>query len=288
MSEQEDADIREIDLSKPLDLIVLGIKKGESARCRLIGKGDELTLRTSGLWNVVPAEIVTVTPKKHWIYYGHPYLSADIVDSRFELSALDLTPLQLNPFGMWDPAKHYWGEEGESEQDWEKEIKAAGPRPQHEMEKIVPGEDPRDFDSDPILEAAELKDTGDAVAARQVLNGLLIIDLRCLDAHAHLGNLEFGHRPEMAIRHYDIGVRIGNLSLEPDFQGVLPWGLTDNRPYLRCLHGYALCLWRLNRYDEAAAACFDMLRLNPTDNQGARFNVEAIRAHSPWEDEVET
>lgn len=103
-----------------------------------------------------------------------------------------------------------------------------------------------------------------------------------------LGNLEFGHRPEMAIRHYDIGVRIGNLSLEPDFQGVLPWGLTDNRPYLRCLHGYALCLWRLNRYDEAAAACFDMLRLNPTDNQGARFNVEAIRAHSPWEDEVET
>jgi len=122
------------------------------------------------LWNVVSGEIVTVTPKKHWIYYGHPYLSADIVDSRFELSALDLTPLQLNPFGMWDPARHYWGEEGESEQDWEKEIKAAGPRPQHEMEKIVPGEDPQDFDSDPIVAAAELKDTGDAVAARQVLS----------------------------------------------------------------------------------------------------------------------
>jgi hypothetical protein len=81
-----------------------------------------------------------------------------------------------------------------------------------------------------------------------------------LDGHAHLGNLDFDRRPETAIRHYDIGCQIGELSLGPDFKGVLLWAMIDNRTYLRCLHGYGLCLWRLKRFDEAAApsspACF--------------------------------
>ena len=34
---------------------------------------------------------------------------------------------------------------------------------------------------------------------------LLVADLRCLDAHAHLGNLAFDHEPEKAIRHYEVG-----------------------------------------------------------------------------------
>ncbi len=286
MSEKEG--VYEIDLSKPLDLIVLGIKQGEAARCRLIGKSKELTLRTSGLWNVAPGEIVTVMPRKHWSLSRHPYLSGDITGSRFDLSKLGLTPLKLNQFGMWDPAEHYWGEEDKSEEDWEKEIKAAGPRPQYEMEKIIPGEDPMDFDSDPILEAVELNAEGDTIAANQVLNGLLIADLRCLDAHAHLGNLEFDRRTEMALRHYDIGRLIGELSLGPNFKGVLLWGMIDNRPYLRCLHGYALCLWRLNRYDEAAEICDRMLWLNPSDNLGARFNLEAIQSRLPWEESAGT
>ncbi|NQT94036.1 MAG: cytoplasmic protein, partial [Lentisphaerae bacterium] len=204
---QTKVQVGEIDLDKPADLVVLGIKQGESARCRLIGKDKELTLRASGLWKVMPGEIVTVMPKKHWSFAGHPYLSADITGIRFDLATLGLTPLELNQFGMWDPAEHYWGEDDEPEEDWEKEIKAAGPRPEYEMAKIVPGEGPADFDSDPILEAVELKDAGDPTAADQLLNGLLIADLRCLDAHAHLGNLAFDHSPETALRHYGIGVQ---------------------------------------------------------------------------------
>ena len=70
-------------------------------------------------------------------------------------------------------------------------------------------------------------------------------DLRCLDAHAHLGNSVFDWRPEEAIRHYEAGVRIGELSLGEGFDGLLPWGWIDNRPFLRCMHGFGLCLWRL-------------------------------------------
>jgi hypothetical protein len=95
--------VGEIDISKPAELIVLGVKKREAARCRLLGQDKELTLRTSGLWNVAPGEIVTVMPKKHWSYAGHPYLSADITGTRFDLAALNLTPLKLTDEGMWDP-----------------------------------------------------------------------------------------------------------------------------------------------------------------------------------------
>jgi tetratricopeptide (TPR) repeat protein len=107
-------------------------------------------------------------------------------------------------------------------------------------------------------------------------------DLRCLDAHAHLGNLEFDHRTEKAIRHYEAGVRVGELSLGSTFEGLLPWGWIDNRPFLRCLHGYGLCLWRLRKFKQAADVFERMLWLNPSDNQGARFAVDKARARMEW------
>lgn len=116
---------------------------------------------------------------------------------------------------------------------------------------------------------------------------LLEKDLRCFDAHAHLGNFAFDRWPNDALRHYEAGVRIGELSLGKSFVGALPWGFIDNRPFLRCLHGYGLCLWRLGRLEEAAAEFERMLRFNPVDNQGARFLLRAVRAGEPWEAQVE-
>jgi tetratricopeptide (TPR) repeat protein len=190
---------------------------------------------------------------------------------------------------MWDPKDEYWGAEDKPLLDWVKELIARGPSPQYEMEQVLPAVKPEalDLDTDPILQSVELKAAGDLLDADQVLTGLLIADLRCLDAHAHLGNLAFDRRPEMALRHYDIGRQIGELSLGPDFQGVLRWALIDNRPYLRCLHGYGLCLWRLRRLDEAAAVFTRMLRMNPSDNQGARFNLNEMRASTLWEGRVD-
>lgn len=73
-----------------------------------------------------------------------------------------------------------------------------------------------------------------------------------------------------------------------DFTGVIAWGLIDNRPFLRCMHSYGLCLWRLGRFDEAAHIFENMLWLNPSDNQGVRFLIEEVKAKKAWEDrEVE-
>jgi len=201
--------------------------------------------------------------------------------TRLDPQALGLTPLQLHRYGDWDPAEEYWGEPGDPLPAWAKPIVKRGPRPQFEIEQVLPGADPGEC-SDPIIDSNDLKDSGDLKGAYQILMDLCRADLRCLDAHAHLGNLFFHRSPAFAIRHYEAGVRIGELSLPPDFYGALPWGMVDNRPFLRCLHGYGLCLWRLERFKEAFAVCERMLWLNPSDNQGVRFDTEEVRLRRKW------
>jgi tetratricopeptide (TPR) repeat protein len=191
--------------------------------------------------------------------------------------------LRLEERGVWDPKEHYWGEEGERIEEWAKPLLPWGPRPEFEMEQVLPGADPDDPFSDPITESTDLQDAGDRLAAKKILMQLCEADLRCLDAHAHLGNFVFDSMPEQAICHYEVGLRIGELSLGDSFDGVLHWGHIDNRPFLRCLHGYGLCLWRLGRFEEAGSVFDRMLWLNPSDNQGVRFLIEDVRARRVWE-----
>ncbi len=280
---QHKAAADDIDLSKPVELVALTVKE-RAARCRLLGSERVITLRASRLWIVVPGAIVTVRPRKQWRYAGHPYLSGEIQSTRIDAGALDLVPLGLEGMGMWDPEEEYWGEDDEPIEEWAKPIIARGPRPMFEMEQVLPGENPDDPFNDPIIRSNQLKAAGDWAEAEKILMELCQADLRCLDAHSHLGNFVFDHRPQDAIRHYEVGLRIGELSLGNDFDGVLPWGLINNRPYLRCMRGYGLCLWRLGRFDEAEHVFHRMLWLNPSDNQGVRFLIDEVRAKTPWQD----
>lgn len=193
-----------------------------------------------------------------------------------------LVPLKLYPRGDWDPAEEYWGEPGEPIEAWAKPIIKRGLRPKYEMEQVLPGADPEDFDSDPILEANELKDRGQVARARKLLEKLLMQDVRCLDAHAHLGNMSFHRAPRTALDHYQRGVSIAELSLGTQFEGVLPWGMIDNRPFLRCLNGLGLCLWRLARFEEAEGVFMRLLWMSPSDNLGVRFRLQPVRARKPW------
>ncbi len=272
----------DIDLTKPVELVALSVKQ-RSARCRLLGSDRIITLRASRLWELVPGMIATVMPRKQWRYAGHPYLSAEIQSTRIDIKALDLVPLGLEDLGMWDPEEEYWGEEDEPVAEWALPIIAHGPRPVFEMEQVLPGEDPDDPYNDPITQSTDLRDSGNRAAALKILMELCQADLRCLDAHSHLGNFVFDFDPADAIRHYEVGFRIGELSLGDNFAGVLPWGLIDNRPFLRCMHGYGLCLWRLGRFDEAERIFRRLLWLNPSDNQGVRFLLDDLMGRTPWE-----
>ena len=200
---------------------------------------------------------------------------------------LNLTPLPLRefdpscdlrsayePFRSPDPYAPLWRK------------LTARPRPCWDMDPIAWGgfPDATDPEDNPTCDASELMDVGDDEGARALLMDVLLKDLRCLDAHAHLGNLEFDRSPERAQVHYEIGMRIGELSLPPGFDGVLLWGSIYNRPFLRCLHGYGLCLWRLGHAPEARVVFERILSLNPSDNQGVRFCWEYLREGRTWEE----
>jgi hypothetical protein len=77
-----------------------------------------------------------------------------------------------------------------------------------EMEQVLPGCDPDDIDSDPILQANALRERGRHAQARRLLSDLIAKDERCLDAHAHLGSMLFD-KPKAALPHYPRGVEIG-------------------------------------------------------------------------------
>lgn len=240
-------------------------------------------LRLSKLREVVPGELVLFRASEKTEIKGILHLSGTVEATRIDAAALELVPLRVDEKGLWSPKTHYWGELGEKIENWAKPIIARGPRLEFEMEQVLPNADD-EGESDPIIDASHRGQEGDKQGATQMLMDLCRIDLRCLDAHAHLGNLLFESMPADAMRHYEVGLRIGEMSLGKTFDGLLPWGWIDNRPFLRCMQGYGLCLWRLGRFQDASRIFERMLWLNPTDNQGSRFLLADVKAKRVWTD----
>lgn len=151
-----------------IELVVLAVQK-LAVRCRTLAGGERITLRAKRFWDLAPGEVVSVRPNKQWSYAGNPYLSGAIEARRIDAAALSLTPLRLESRGIWDPAEEYWGEDGDPVEDSVKPIIARGPRPQFEMQQVLPGEDPGDPFSDPITESNDRKDAGDLAGAEKLL-----------------------------------------------------------------------------------------------------------------------
>ena len=191
---QHMATTEDFDLRNSVELAVLSVKE-RAARCLLLGRDRIIMLRASEIWDLVPGEIVKVRSRKQWVYAGYSYLSGEIVSTRLDVAALGLVPLRLEEMGLWNPQEHYWGEEDEPIEEWAEPIIAHGPRPKFGMEQVLPNSDPDDPDSDPITESNYLKDAGDRMGALKILMDLCQSDLRCLDAHAHLGNFVFDGSP---------------------------------------------------------------------------------------------
>jgi hypothetical protein len=225
----------DLDLVSPIEIVVVSITMRE-ARCRLLGSERVVLFRSPLFEKLVPGEIAKVAPHRQWKHAGQNYLTGEVTTTRFDAFALGLTPLRLEQRGIWDPMDEYWGEEGEPVEDWAKKIIAWGPRQSYEMEQVLPIGDPGDPDGDPIVRSNDLKNAGHSTAALRILMDLCEVDFRCLDAHSHLGNMVFEDDPAKALRDYEVGMRIGELSLDGLGDGVLPWGWIDNRPWLRCLN----------------------------------------------------
>jgi len=235
----------------------------KAARVRVLATGEVLTVRAGDLWHVMPGHVVTLVLKRRWRHLGHLYGEGELRDARIDVPALGLPPLQLEERGL---------------------LEVAGARTAYEMEQVLPWTKPGS-NFDPILIAVERKQRGDIRGAVLLLMDLLTEELRCLDAHGHLGNLVFQTHPEHALIHYEIGVAIGEHALGSGFVGALPWSYFDNRPFLRCLHAQGLALWRLGHLEKAASVFERLLWLDPADGQGAGRLLAEVKAGRPWAEE---
>jgi tetratricopeptide (TPR) repeat protein len=277
--------------TEPLAAIVPKVNR-QSARVRIIGESTAITLRGPGQYNMIPGQVASIVVTKRWKYREHEYATGAAGEKRIDVAALGLEPLPLEDLGVYDIRK---SSEPFRAPDpyapmWRTLTKQA--RRAFEFDRIAweggrgPSQSDDDLDVDlPVCDAAELISAGDYVGAAEILMNVLANDLRCIDAHAHLGNIEFRHGDlKRALQHYEIGVGIGDLSLGSGFKDLLPWGHTFNRPFLRCLHGLGLTRWRLGRFGDAIAVFERMLALNPNDNQGVRFLLADVRGRRTWEE----
>lgn len=259
----------DIVIGRPVDLLVLACKSN-ALRCRLLGSAREVTLRTA-VRDEIPGSIVTVTPKKQWTHARHPYLSGEVSAVRVDASVLGLAPLALHREG----ALH----------DSAGRDPARDERPMYRLAEVAAAID--DAGADLLLEAQECIHAPAYAEADELLHKALALDLRHLDAHAMLGERNLSSWPTLALRHFELGVAIGSLTVGEDFDGVLPWGFVENRPFLRCLHGLSRALLRRDRREDATAALRRLLRLDPADLLGAGASLAAIEAGKTWR-ELET
>jgi hypothetical protein len=102
----------------------------------------------------------------------------------------------------------------------------------------------------------------------------LAISPLCADAYSILA--QEAQSPDEAVALYRQGVDAGEHAIgETAFTEDVGhfWGLFETRPYMRARHGLALALWAEggDAREEAVTHLWDMLRLNPNDNQGVRY-----------------
>ncbi len=266
-----------------LEAVVLRLNQ-QSARVRILGEQDQVTFRSGDLELVVPGHVVTLVFERRWTWRGDSYGSGRIENPRIDVLSLGLVPLPLRGGELVDLRRiyeHYRRPDPYAPR-WRK--LTATPRASYEMDGVAWGAFPAAPNDSPVGDAADLAEAGDEDGARERLMEALLRDLRCIDAHAHLGNRTFAHQPEVALAHYEVGIRIGELSLPSGFDGVLVWGELYNRPFLRCLRGYGLCLWRMGRLAEAQRVFERVLSLNPNDNQGVRFCWQDVLRGRSWEE----
>jgi hypothetical protein len=253
-------EVDDILVGRPVDLVVLACKSN-ALRCRLLGSVREVTLRTA-VRDEIPGAIITVTPRKQWTHARHPYLSGSVSSVRVDVAVLGLVPLALH------------------REDEDDAIGCA--RAVFRIAQIAPAGD--DASASLLLDAQECIDAHAYAEADELLHKVLSVDLRCLDAHALLGERKLAHWRTQALHHFELGVAIGSLTVRDDFDGVLPWALVKNRPFLRCLLGLARTLLCLDRREDAAAVLRRLLRLDPADHLSARTSLAAVETGKTWRD----
>ncbi|MFC1961144.1 hypothetical protein ACFLYO_10585 [Chloroflexota bacterium] len=132
-----------------------------------------------------------------------------------------------------------------------------------------PGRTPLEQAQDLMYKAWDTTGAQRVKLARQALS----ISADCADAYVLLAE-ETAKSIQEAKQLYEQGVEAGERALGPEaFDEAVGhfWGILETRPYMRARAGLAWCLSQMGEEQQAIAHYADLLRLNPSDNQGNRY-----------------
>jgi tetratricopeptide (TPR) repeat protein len=123
-------------------------------------------------------------------------------------------------------------------------------------------------------EALEYLDAGESKNAESELRMLLDGFPEFIDVYHHLAMvLQQTRRQKEARLLWQAAVKIGLDAMPSTFKQAhdrLPWGILENRPFLRAYHSWGLVLLNEGQTEQALAIFEQILSFNPNDNQGIR------------------
>jgi len=142
---------------------------------------------------------------------------------------------------------------------------------------VESGDTPQAEPCSPLEEAQDIMYKAWDSPRKQAVNlakKALELSKDCADAYVLLAQ-ETACNVEGARELYEKGVEAGERTLGgpvafKEFAGHF-WNALETRPYMRARFGLAKCLWELGERQKAIEHYTDILRLNPDDNQGARY-----------------
>ncbi len=127
---------------------------------------------------------------------------------------------------------------------------------------------PEEYAQDLVYQAM---DNDDLIEADKLIFSALQHDPECVEAFEYMGDM--AGSPMNSLMFFKNACVLAEKKLGEKFfqenKGNF-WGIHETRPYMRCFKSYAECLYILGQKDLALDVYFQLLELNPNDNQGVR------------------
>lgn len=123
-----------------------------------------------------------------------------------------------------------------------------------------------------FMEADDLYFEMEPQQAKKLLKKILSDYPSFVDAHILLAHIaRDDNRKSETIKILNNAVEFFEKIIPDSFDGELPWGFTDNRPYLTLLHEFMITYDRFEQFENALSIGEKILAYNPNDNQGIRW-----------------
>lgn len=120
---------------------------------------------------------------------------------------------------------------------------------------------------DLVFAAYELSDDE---AFSNVLDALNI-DPDCIAAYEYLGSMQ--PVPQLALPYYAYAIQLGREKFAKELREDRGhfWGITETRPFMRCLNNYASCFASIGQAERSLDIYKEIIELNEQDSMGVRF-----------------